>query len=128
MRTALRNFLVLATCVLLALPPGWCCIVAMTTCRPAPRLDCVDCRTGCCPQPAPPKELPARAPVKSCCLDQHLALKKTAEADEYGWSGGAADLPYLTITPALATHVSLPVASRLAPPRNLHVLLCVWLC
>lgn len=128
MRSSLRNLLVFAACGMLALPSGWCCIVALSWGKPAAKASCGDCSTGCCPRPAPREKSPkpTRAPVKLCCLDNHFALKKTAEADEL--SGDAADWPNLTITPTSTKLPAIPETFRIAPPRALNVLLCVWLC
>jgi len=129
MRSVVRNLLTLVVGVLLALPPGWCCILASapvaTTQKPAP--SCDECCRGCCPQPPSGDEVPAgRPPMTLCCCDNLVSRHE----------GPVKDLPPDT-TPGLTCQVEVEkpasqlVAATDVPYHSscsLHILLCVWTC
>lgn len=123
----------------LALPPGWCCLLASQatpTATTAPRPG-----SCCCTCPAPsakgqpqPKSEPAKSPTaplpKDCpCTDRQTVLTAGTSAEQV--DGGVmpvAILPALDIR-SLEAHVVRRVDSDAhPPPLRLHVLHCRWLC
>lgn len=120
----------------LALPPGWCCLLAsQTTATTAPRPG-----TCCCTCPAsgakeqPPGSEPPKSPTaplpKHCpCTDRQTVL--TAGVTPEQADGGVIPLaifPVLDIRPALAGIVGRVDSDAHPPPLRLHVLHCQWLC
>lgn len=127
--------LVLVCSLTLALPPGWCCMLAAqvtptTTTRPG---------SCCCTCPAPgekgqPKSDPAKSPTaplpKHCpCTDRQTVLTAGVSAEQV--DGGVilfAILPVFDIRPVLAGIVGRVDSDAHPPPLRLHVLHCQWLC
>jgi hypothetical protein len=132
-------------CVLLALPPGWCCLASGGECcrRPCSKqgadarkaAGCPECVSACCcvegeadpvtPAPLPPKE-PTPSGKPACCERLPTdAPKVERPVIDLGTAG--LELP-LAWTPK-----KIPVSSRAdVPPRSasppLHLLHCVWRC
>jgi hypothetical protein len=137
--------LVLTSSLLLALPQGWCCILASrmaraatTTATPPPVQEgrCCDCCTQDAPpesaatekRSAPPTEKPS-APPSRCCADRHALLSPTPSSKQPG-----ADLAFAGLLPpldplhALVGAVGETVWVVHPPTCPLHVFECVWLC
>src|SRR5256885_984768 len=109
--------LVLASSLLLALPQGWCCILANQMARVArPRIGTppIPEKAGCCecctpdtqPKSAatekpsvPPTEKPSAPPAKRCCLDRHALLSPTSSVERPG-----ADLALVLLPPSDPSH------------------------
>jgi hypothetical protein len=127
MRTAPRDLLVLTACVLLALPPGWCCILLPEPAQAAVMARADDCCRGCCAPPTPSQDAPpGRTPMKVCCCDNLIPLRKGAAQDT---PDAPADLlPAVEVAPAPTGQPVSAAGKFLPPPRALHVLLCVWRC
>jgi hypothetical protein len=130
MRSALRNLLAFTACVMLALPPGWCCILASAPGDPATETEkpaCENCCRGCCPQPPRGDDAPpGRAPMTVCCHDNLIPSHKgpAKQLPELA----AVPLPFAVETPALPVRDSATASGPFSAPRALYVLLCVWLC
>ncbi len=133
MGSTILKSLVLASSLILALPPGWCNIVSLPTISSgdeAPKKDHGGCCDLChCPdrdKPAPEPPQPV-SPSRCCCYELDWLkppLPVSTEADHapvaiisFADAFGAA--PRLWFHPDLAIHVPSP------PHRILH---CVWLC
>jgi hypothetical protein len=123
------RILVLGNALLLALPPGWCCLLPARPTAPAPE-DALPCCPLCrheAQQPASPPEACPNPPAGGCSCQSDPATPpqaKTAAPDlsvapDFASAGEA--LAPTGIGPALAV---LP--SFASPP--LQVLLCVWRC
>jgi hypothetical protein len=128
-----RHLLSLVAGVMLALPPGWCCILAPAAAVAAERPSVPGppaCCPGCCPEPSPAQDEqpPSRAPCTVCCGDQNVPLSK--RATDYAPDATVAALPVTVAVlpgPGGAPGRIAP-AWPLSPPRALHLLQCVWLC
>jgi hypothetical protein len=128
MRLFAARLLMLSCSLLLALPPGWCCIFALGTIRndaakPAP------CCRSCChqskptmPTPQPEPHKPGRCP----CDDRQTTVPDSVKALHGGLAVlvalPALDPAPLGLTVAVSDRFSLPIS---ASPQLLH---CVWLC
>jgi hypothetical protein len=127
----LRLVLALAS-VLLALPPGWCCVAPSPHPGPAPGRAPRSCCHG--RRQAPAKRTPTHTPLpvpvngsSCCCFDR--APAKPARP------GNAHPERALPPSPALAPALPLVNAEGATVPPGLHVpspplqlLHCVWLC
>jgi len=124
-----RRPLALAFTLLLALPPGWCCLVPPPAAPRAQAPPCEPACPSCCcdaPGETPHEAPPPRQPCPYCwCAD----------------SGSAVPPSQLTFTPDLPPADLLPLtddgcvrAEHPAPwslttlPPPTHLLHCVWLC
>src|SRR5262245_8872487 len=126
----LRATLILTTCLLLAMPTGWCCIFTLTTPATAQTAKAnADCCSSCCPpeQPSQDEAPPPRAPMTWCCCENTVPLR---EGTVKVFPGAmAAVLPAVEASPAPTIHFDRATAELcLSPPRALHVLQCLWLC
>lgn len=130
MRSALRYCLALTACALLALPPGWCCILAPAPAdraAPAEKPARGDCCRGCCPQPTPDDDAPpGREPMRVCCQDNLIPSHK-GPAKQLP-DAVAAAMPFAAQAPARLVMRAVAASRAFPSPRDLHVLLCVWLC
>jgi hypothetical protein len=148
--TGVGRVLTLTCCVLLTLPPGWCCEVAAGQCcgptlpptTTAPAVEyCTSkacsgttCAHGCCSkEPASQHETPAPTPQKpsrpcdtTCCEHPPIAAPKVERPVIDLGAIGIQDV-YSVTAPGRA--ITIPVDE---PPRSafppLHILHCVWLC
>ncbi len=136
-----RQLLAAVLCLMVLLPPGWCCYVGGGTCceesipktadaAPAP---CDGCSRGCCcppnrPASAKPAQPKSPRPIKTCCCCQKYT------ADRPKPSRG----PAVVAAPALLPTV-VPMPADLGEPLPaepwpivflppLHLVHCVWLC
>ncbi len=126
------KFLTCSIIAILALPPGWCCMLPISTASfqndAAPTTDC-DC---CCDTSQPtdsPQSAPKapRDPAKCCCGYRDLAKPSSFDyflGDYVVWDA-------VSVAPELATQLRPLITSNLAYPvasQPIHVLDCVWLC
>lgn len=128
MRLFFPRFLMLCCGLLLALPPGWCCIFAIQPARKE-TTKTTPYRRSCCDQSTPSKSAPKPAPHKSdrCpCADRQTTAPDSVKAPP-------ADLSVVAVLPVL--NPALTVASAAAPAAlptlvssSPHLLHCVWLC
>ena len=126
MQPALFQLVAVATSLVLALPPGWCCIPVSQGRTPA-----VPEPARCCHRTAPsglpqPEEPPARPTAECCCQRDATVPEQPVQP-----TGPAAlamplptDAPALVARPGRADSAGIP---RPPDPR-LHVLQCVWRC
>ncbi|MCI0700015.1 MAG: hypothetical protein L0241_02895 [Planctomycetia bacterium] len=148
--TGIGRVLALACCVLLALPPGWCCATTGGKCCgsalplvPAPvSVECSTsqtcagktCAVGCCskepgnqcPEPAPKPQKPDRPCDTTCC--EHpptIAPKVEHSGIDLGPVGVQVTLTETASPEAVAALMSVPPRSAFPP---LYILHCVWLC
>ncbi|MFO0846241.1 MAG: hypothetical protein U0797_28325 [Gemmataceae bacterium] len=126
----IRYLLTLTACVLLALPTGWCCLLALTapaTALVTAKVNAERCGSCCTHQEPGEDEAPARVPMSWCCCDNLVALRKDGPPDQTPDLVVAA-LPQLSqpLAPEPQTTSAAPLC--LSPPRPLHVLRCLWLC
>jgi hypothetical protein len=128
-----RNSLILATSLVLVLPPGWCRFVCLPIIRSA-KAESPQSHGGCCdlchrqdreePAPEPPKPPP---PSRCCCYELDW-LKPTppkkieADLSLAAYLTPMHDLPPRAVRPD-GLGLSLP-----GPSPPLHILKCVWLC
>jgi hypothetical protein len=133
MRSAFSRFLLLACGLLLALPPGWCCMVpAWGTSQETPKSDGPQPRSCCghsneAPKPAAP-ERPNRAPLP---VDQCPCCERSTSTDAPKTVGCdqalTAPLPLIDLAAA-------PVAGPILDSpvflfdHSLRLIHCVWLC
>src|SRR6266849_10322876 len=128
MATSLR-YVVLCNALLLALPPGWCCVTPARTveskAKTPPPCTCCHCSEA---NDLQQTSLPAKPtiPSKPCCKSSNFAVAASPEKSvkmpatglvTFAIGLNAASTGHLVIVP------SLPIPS---PP--LHVLKCLWLC
>lgn len=127
MSLIVSKLLILTSAVLLALPPGWCCITPnQKTAETPPKVP-----HSCCQlhqeQPTPDQEPVPRQPVQKCCCEKELPSPQNPET---------APLE-LTFTHSVAIPAALSNdvggvdgpsfdSSPFSPP--LHILQCVWRC
>ncbi len=132
MDTTVRRALLVAASLLLALPPGWCCVAPSAPAGPAQ----APARHACChggrKAPASRTSIPTPRPAPlggpSCpCFDRAPAKPARPGIDTTDSS----------LPPAPALTPALPIAnavggtappSRRAPSPSLQLLHCVWLC
>jgi hypothetical protein len=135
MRPFLLRLASLTCGLLLALPPGWCCLWlpgparAVAASTDAPAEPCCPC---CC-HPAQPTELPppAPAPVPRCpCADRDATTPEAVKppALQAGADPGAPVPAAADLSPSAAPGGSLPALSLALSSAPLNVLHCVWLC
>lgn len=129
--------LVLVCSLLLAMPQGWCCILASYMPK-ATGTAATGSKgfTGCCPcqphQPGPsdtpaPAEKPSAPTNTICpCADRHATLPDAPSVEQVD-AGFVLFLPPLSLVAPGIGHRAA-VAGRDVPRRPLHVLHCVWLC
>jgi hypothetical protein len=122
----IRQLLAFGATLLLALPPGWCCLLPrFGATAPSPKA-----KRHCCSEgPAPRRDCPAHdrgndplAP--SCCCQTDPALPPGPEATPADLA--ATPLPGVAVAP-------VPLGGELAQdfnfsPPPLQLLHCVWLC
>jgi hypothetical protein len=123
--------LALACCLLVALPPSWCCAVNRAACcdrapqmeeTPTDRPCCCAGKSGKCP--CGPTRGPVR-PCKSPCCERHPTITTKPDAP----SADAAVLFTTQLVPVPRAARAIPDAGGADPvPLRRHVLLCVWLC
>ena len=125
MPTAVRS-LMLASSLLLVLPPGWCCLLPRAA---APKNELPPCCRPCCDgakhsEPVTPAPLP---PGRCPCSDRQSIAPDVAKL--------VLAVPFLTApAPALDLAVSpvavddLLLASGPSLDLSLHLVHCVWLC
>ncbi len=144
MRPLLLRLLVLACGLLLALPPGWCCLLplcpaaqhAAPVTAPAgpcePEETCCCCGAGARPVPPPASPTPAPIPATCCpgCADRDVTAPDAVKPPVV--SPDAAPVAALPAGPHLLSGASSAgPAADLGPlchSTPLHVLHCVWLC
>lgn len=129
--------LMLVCSLTLALPPGWCCLLASQTTgttAPRPGTCCCTCPASGAKEQPPPRSEPVKSPTaplpKHCpCTDRQTVLTAGVSAEQA--DGGVipfAILPVLDIRPDLAGVVGRVDSDAHPPPLRLHVLHCQWLC
>jgi hypothetical protein len=133
MRRRFTRYLVLACSLLLALPPGWCCLLEAHTFGEIGKKRLRTCAACCCkdtakgsetaPDPSAPR--PPRCP----CDDRNSTSPDSAA----GKSAGAAVLPIAFgaagLRPLTPVGDGLPLLSFPAGlDTSLHLLHCIWLC
>src|SRR6266540_2594735 len=129
MNSILSRILVLSTALVVASPPGWCCILPTPSEKKArsPVPHCPHCPR---PQPQPKKESPRdskpKIPLSSCCCD-HETLPPDPKV--------APDNPGLAVPTLVLDGEHLPLGvlvaesfERLLPTPPLQILHCVWRC
>lgn len=128
MRFTFPRILMLCCGLLLALPPGWCCIFAIQPARKETRKIVPHCPC-CCDKSQEPNPTPKPAPHKPqrCpCADRQTTTPDSVKAMPVSLTVLAV-LPVLdpTLTESLAcTPAPLPTFVS-SSPQLLH---CVWLC
>lgn len=130
MNAAVFQFVVLASALLLALPPGWCCQDW------APRHEVKPAARSCCAARVehPPEDSPQQpgSRLNECCCDRSATVSGKSVADKDDLRDGALLLALADPAPTqgnLAPHSMLleeEVFRDAGPP--LHILHCVWLC
>lgn len=133
MRPFLLRLASLACGLLLALPPGWCCLwlpgPARASAAPTevPAGPCCPC----CNHPAQPAEPAAPAPPQRCpCADREATTPEAVKppalqaGDSLATPVPAAD----DLAPSAAPGGLVPASSLALPSAPLNVLHCVWLC
>jgi hypothetical protein len=126
--------LVLAFCVLLALPPGWCCVLPVCTARGTERAPSEE-RHDCCKH-CPHREDRAKPPVPMAPAPEPCALCCQPSLDRLPPASPEKVQPDLSLPtpllpmPVLIAEVSGVVADVSLPDPSppLNVLHCVWLC
>ncbi len=134
MRPFLLRLASLTCGLVLALPPGWCCLwlpePAHAAAAPseAPAKPCRPC-CGHSVQPAEPAA-PAPVPPPPCpCADRNATTPEAVKPPALlPGDGLAATLPALDLTPSAAPEHLVPDLSLAPPSTPLNVLHCVWLC
>lgn len=137
MRNTFLRTLVFACSLTLALPQGWCCLLAMQNAAKGSG-SVTPSSSDCCPCSAPqpenskPDGTPSEkspVPIKNCpCTERNTTLITGGiEKIEF-------DLGFVAILP-VADFVNQEVGARenvarsvYLPPQSLHVLHCLWLC
>jgi hypothetical protein len=128
MRTFVPKLLVLGCGLLLALPPGWCCIFAVGTAR-HDVAEIAPCCRSCCDRFAPstPTHKPAPSkPLRCPCADRQTTAPDSVKSSIVDLNVVAVlpvDEPALHIAPLEAAIAFSPLVST--SPQILH---CVWLC
>lgn len=134
--TFLRS-LVFACSLTLALPQGWCCLLAMqNTAKVAGSV--TPSSSDCCPCSAPqpdnskPDGSPSEkspAPFKNCpCTERNTTLISGGiEKIEFDL-GFVAILPVADLVNQEVGALESVARSVYLPPQSLHVLHCLWLC
>lgn len=129
MNGVVRCALLLLTCGLTVLPPGWCCAAARAVVSmAAPEKEQAPCCRCCCTQEAPANDETPTPPAERswCCQRDPAVAVKSAQLD-------AADALVGIVSP-LPAAVALPAwpeslrADILPPLPRLNVLHCTWLC
>lgn len=128
MRGFVPRLLVLSCSLLLALPPGWCCIFAFSTTRNENAKTAPCCRSCChqanpttpTPKPVPPK--PTRCP----CDDRQTTAPESAKTI-HGDLFALAVLPVLDLAPTALT-VAVPLVASFFVSSSPQLLHCIWLC
>jgi hypothetical protein len=121
----------LACGLLLALPPGWCCLWLPQPARAsAPPPVAPQC--PCC-HPVTPAELPTEAPAPSgrCpCADREATTPEAVKAPALQAGDCLAAVPAAgaDLEASAAPHGLPSPAGYALPSAPLHVLHCVWLC
>jgi hypothetical protein len=132
MRTSLLRLASLACGLLLALPPGWCCLwMPGPACAAAAPAEAEPCCPCCC-HPAQPTEpaTPAPAPPQRCpCADREATAPEAVKppALQAGADLGA-PVPVPALAPSAVQECLLPASSLTSSSAPLNVLHCVWLC
>jgi hypothetical protein len=132
MQPFLRHLAPLACGLLLALPPGWCCLLQPCPARaaaPAPADPGPQC--PCCSHPIPPPEAPAPVPPPRCpCADRDATKSGTVKPPALLPGDGLAAAPTSApdLQPSTAPGESLAGPNLALPSVSLHILHCVWLC
>jgi hypothetical protein len=122
-----RRLLAFAAALLLALPPGWCCLLPRlraAAASPTAKRHC------CSEEPTPRRDCPAHdrgnGPLAPCCCHTDPALPPGPEA-------APADLQAAPLPGVVVAHVPLvgefaqDFSLFITPPR-LQLLHCVWRC
>jgi hypothetical protein len=133
-RSTFPRFLLLACGLLLALPPGWCCMVPAHAVAQETRKSDDSQPRSCCghskeaPKPAAP-EGPKRAPLpfgRCPCCDRTTSTDapKTLGCDQ----ALAAPLPLIVL--AASPTLAGPILDQPVSPfdHSLQLIHCVWLC
>jgi hypothetical protein len=132
MRRFLLHLLPLACGLLLALPPGWCCLLGPCPARAAPApaepSDGAQCPCCCHPNPRPEPARPA-PPLRCPCADRDATTPDVLKPPTLLSGDGLAALPAGADLELTASH-DAPVthAGPLSLSAPLNVLHCVWLC
>jgi hypothetical protein len=123
------RYLVLASALVLALPPGWCCVrpalAAESRAEPAPARVCCHCAV---PEQGPRKPVPTKPgfPSKPCC---EVGSGTIVTSPEKPQNTLVADLT--TVAPGLDNAFDEQVTVFCTVPASslpLHVRNCLWLC
>ena len=128
MSVFLHQLVAVLTSLILALPPGSCCVfVHHDRADSAPENEASCCHKTAPNRPCEPKNVPAQPNLKCCCVqDAALPQKSVQPTDTH-------DLAFAVV----AHHVPLNIGSTsgdvtdFTPIRsgpNLQILLCVWRC
>ena len=129
-RSRLLRSLVLGCGLLLALPPGWCCIFAFRSVKQeAPKASpcCCPCCAKEAPRPAPTPAPAPKAPDRCPCADRHSTAPDAPKvfASDPGF---VAPVPVIHLAPFW---LGITAPAGFCPPAaatSSHVLNCVWLC
>jgi hypothetical protein len=124
------RFLALLACTTLALPHGWCCLLAVQKSGETATAAALP-GSGCCHRstPQPPAEpVDPPAPADHCPCAERNATPPDTKGSATD-PAAAAVLPAATTAPVTTSRPAVAAAAvPPAPPRPLHVLHCVWLC
>jgi len=129
MDSRLLRSLVLGCGLLLALPPGWCCVPAPAVAAETPQAPREP--SCCCRHPAPSEDQPAPAvpapPAGRCCCEKESTEPPSASTVDLDPAGS---LPLVdnAVCPALSLRDTAAYSGprvHAPPPRLLY---CVWLC
>lgn len=123
----------------LALPPGWCCLLASqaiptATTAARPGSCCCTCPAPCAQGQPQPNSEPAKSPTaplpQDCpCTDRQTVLTAGASAEQAEVAVALlAILPAFDLWPSEAGVALRADSDTHPPPLRLHVLHCQWLC
>ncbi len=127
------RILALACSLLLALPPGWCCVLKAYTLGQVGKKTQQICESCCHNQPAkdskPNPSPPSPRPGKCPCDDRNSTSADSTSAK----SDCAVALPAVCDPAGSLMHlpaigVELPIAYHSFSNASLHLIHCIWLC
>jgi len=132
MRNRILQTLMVACSLTLALPQGWCCLIAVQIKEKVATGEEPTCSMfgtpGCCCPTRPSKPNKSPAPVERCpCTDRNATVTTNSVEKADVDLGVVAILPEIDLQFHEVRAVAHVGCSAHAPPRSLHVLHCRWL-
>jgi hypothetical protein len=126
----LLSALMLASSLVLVLPPTWCCIFANVG---AEKTSCPEqSAPSCCKLHAEKQSAPKNAPPppsnRCPCTDRQTVLTSSAVGDHAPVDAGLVAI--LTVIEPCSGHTGAgrEVTAHHHPPNPIHAFYCVWLC